>query len=49
MEDVTHLFKKFRREEVCISEKADFGLPLPVLTNKRNPNMILSKGLMDSL
>jgi hypothetical protein len=43
LDDVKFLFKKFRKEEVCISEKSDFGLPLPVLVNKRNPNMILSK------
>lgn len=41
--DVKQLFRKFRREELCISEKAEFGLPLPVLTHRRNSNMILSE------
>ena len=49
LEDVKFMFKKFRKEEICISEKADFGLPLPVLMHKRNSNMILSKIVIQSL
>ena len=39
--DVEKILKRFKREEVVISETGSFGLPVPVLVHKRNFNRLL--------
>jgi hypothetical protein len=46
--DLKILFKNFRKQEIEVSEKASFGLPVPVLVHKRNFNKILGKCLIPS-
>lgn len=41
--DLQYLFKNFSKEEVSITEKSEYGLPVPVLVQKKNHSKILSK------
>ena len=42
-EDLKYILQKHKREEVSISEKAEYGLPVPVLAHSKNKNKVLSK------
>jgi hypothetical protein len=40
--DLQYIFKNFAKEEISITEKSEYGLPVPVLVQKKNHSKILS-------
>lgn len=45
-DNMKYIFKNFGKEEISITEKSEYGLPVPVLIHKQNDSKILSRNII---